>query len=143
MGLKRYKQPRASRPLRQVVTNTAWGALGGAVIAGFALVVGVGRMVFALLSGRTMEAVSRSGVRLLAFYVGGFVLAGALVGMLRTFVTGTVGMFGAMALGGVVVTCTIAVADQGLDAMTRGDWIGMTVLGIIFGCAGAYGLTRA
>ena len=143
MALKRYKQSRASELLRHAATNTAWGALGGAVIAGFALVVGLGRIVLALLSGRPTEAVSGADVRLLAFYVGGFVLAGALVGMLRTFVTSTVGMFGAMALGGVVVMCTIAVADEGLAAMTRGDWIMMTVLGIIFGCAGAYGFTRA
>ncbi len=126
-----------------LVTNAAGGAVVGAAFAGLALIVGVGRMALALLAGRTMEALSWSDARMLALYVISFVLAGALVGALRTYVTGRAGTFGTMALGGAIVMCSIAIADQGLAAMTQADWIAMTVIGAIFGCAAAYGMTRA
>jgi hypothetical protein len=143
MGSRRRKRRRPLIPLRLVITNAGWGAIGGGVIAGVALAVGAARVVVALLFGQTMEAVSWSDARLLVVYVVSFVMAGLLVGVLRTFLPGKPGTFASMAAGGVFVMCTIVAADKGVAAMTRVDWIAMTIMGVIFGCAGAYGWVRA
>ncbi len=138
-----YNQIRPTDPSVSIFKNAASGALVGAAFAGFCLLVGLGRIVFVLLSGRTMEAVSWDDARLLAFYVGGFVLAGAVVGVLRPLLRSGAAMFGAMALGGAIVTNTIAIAEKGLYSMSRVDWIAMTIMGALFGCAAAYGFVRA
>ena len=122
--------------------NTGMGAAVGAVFAGFGLVIGAGRIVLALLSGATMDAMTWADARLMGFYIGGFVLAGTVVGALRPFLQSATAVYVAMALGGAIVMNTIAIADQGLDAMSRGDWIAMTMLGALFGCAAAYGFLR-
>lgn len=62
-------------PLRRARTGALYGAFGAAL----ALAVGAVRIVFALASGRR---ISFDELRGLGFYAAGFVLAGAVVGLL-------------------------------------------------------------
>ena len=142
MTLRPYNRTRRLA-LVDFVRNVGWGAAAGAAFAAVCLLVGAGRLGLALLSGATIEALTWADARLMIFYVGGFILAGAVVGALRPFLQSASAIYSAMALGGAIVMNAIAIADQGLAAMTLGDWTAMTVIGAFFGCAAAYGFLRA
>jgi hypothetical protein len=63
--------------------NVVLGALGG--FAAALVIIGFGLVTFLILrhQGAPLKAISFDDVRVLLFYVGGFVLAGAFVGALR------------------------------------------------------------
>ena len=123
---------------RNVLLGAAWGG----VLAGICLLVGLIRAVLFLATGGSTAALKSEDLHLLGFYVGGFIAAGGLVGALRPFMSSRLGVYGVLALGGVVVMNTIAAADKGFAAMDRVDWTAMTVIGAIFGLAGAYGFLK-
>jgi hypothetical protein len=80
----------------------------------------------ALLAGSAIDLLSGDDGRMLGFYIGGFVVAGAVVGVLRPALRTKEGIYAAMVLGGAIVMNAIAIANDGWSAMTRGDWILMT-----------------
>ena len=123
------------------------GALEGAGV-GFVFAVcliGIGllRALLALVSGRHLAALTGQDARLLAFYVGGFVVAGGLIGAAGPFLPGRVGTYARFVFGGMVVVLAIVIGDQGSLAATDSmDWIFIPVLGTVFGLAAAYGWTK-
>jgi hypothetical protein len=79
----------------------------------------------------------------MAFYVAGFTVAGAFVGLSRPLVRGAHRLYGVMAVAGGIVMNTIAVSGRGVQGMDPIDWIAATTLGVLFGLAGAFGFLRA
>ena len=125
--------------VRSATLGALWG-LGGAVLA---LCVGLIRMLVALVSGAHVSGLSAGDVRELEFYVGGFVAAGVFIGFLWPALPGRVGKIIAFMFGGVILIFAIAVGDQGsFAALDRTDRIAMTLLGMVFGAAAAYGYLR-
>lgn len=123
---------------RNVLTGAAWGA----ALAGLCLLVGLARGLLVLLAGGSLAVLTAADVRLVEFYVGGFVAAGAFVGALRPLLRRKAAIYAALAGAGAMVMNTIAVADQGWSRMDRGDWLAMTACGALFGVAAAYGYLK-
>ncbi len=125
--------------LRDVVRGAGYGA----ALALFFIGIGVLRAVVALISGAHMNPLTPEDARVLVFYVGGFTVAGALLGfLLRRLDAMLLKYLGFMA-GGAVVMLAIATGDQGgLRALDRTDWIALPALGGALGLAVGYGFLR-
>jgi hypothetical protein len=117
------------------------GAMVGLVLAGLALLVGIGRMAFAIFLGVGVHGPSRAELPLLGVYVGMFVLRGAFVGAVHQMwvnrVITTVAFVGAGAA--LMNVIAFVEAPQQYDPTTA---LWMSVIGAAFGLAGAYGATR-
>ena len=122
---------------------TLKGALYGFVVSLVFLGIGLIRAVIAIASGKHMNPLTAQDARLLLFYVGGFTAAGALVGTLAPLLRTKFSIYLGASLAGIVVMFAIAVGDKGsLSALDGFDYVAMPLLGVLFGCAGAYGWTR-
>lgn len=125
-----------------ILRNTLLGAAGGAALGALALLFGLARFMLFVLSGGKAQTLGWVDIRPVAFYIGGFCLAGAFIGLVRPMLRGRVAVCAVMAIGGAIVMNTIAVSDAGIAGMHRIDWIAMTVAGALLGLAGAYGLLK-
>jgi hypothetical protein len=81
-------------------------------------------------------------MRLAAYYVGGFGLAGAVVGGLLPSLRGPVGTNALFACAGMIVMTAIMASDGGLKAHDRVDWLSLLPLGAVFGLAFGYGWSK-
>lgn len=123
--------------------SAAAGAAVGLAFSILALGVGVVRALFVLASGAHVTGPSSGDIRLLAFYVGGFMAAGVLIGAFWPALRGTASKTLVFMLGGVVMMFFIVVGDEGsVAAIDTADRIFIIVLGIVFGAAAAYGYLR-
>jgi len=118
------------------------GLIAGAAVGALCLAVGAIRAVLYLISGGDLAGLSPDDVRLMAFYVGGFTLAGASIAAAWPLFRGPVGEYTGFAIGGVIVGIAIVFADPGVKAAHRSDWIIGVVVGAGLGCAFAYGWRR-
>ena len=90
-----------------------------------------------------MSAFTAEDIRVLIYYVGGFTIAGALVSALWPRLTTKFSKYIGFSLAGIVVTFAISVGEKGgLKGLDRVDLIASVLLGILFGCAFAYGYER-
>lgn len=145
--MQRRSYPRFVPPTRKPGGRLRAAALGAAAGAGFAvLCLGVGllRAALALVGGTRIPAPSAGDVRLAAFYVGGFVAAGALVGLVGVERGGKVRGYATFMAGGAVVMLAITVAQKdGLRGLDGFDAVLVTLLGPLLGGAVANGWYRA
>ncbi|HEY9225638.1 MAG TPA: hypothetical protein VIP11_03255 [Gemmatimonadaceae bacterium] len=119
------------------------GALIGVGVGSIFIVVGLLRAGLFLLTGGRLSALSANDARIAVFYLGGFGLAGALVGVLLPRARTAVRIYAAFALAGMVVVIAImAAAKGGLTSHDRLDWFLFMSTGAVFGCAAAYGLSK-
>jgi hypothetical protein len=119
--------------------NALLGAAIGAAAGGVLLLIGAGRAVLVLLGGGRLAPLVASEARLMTAYVGAFALGGALMGAARPFLNSRLAVYAMLALAGAVVMNIIAIGDNGLAAHDTVDWVVMSLVGAIFGLAGARG----
>lgn len=117
--------------------------LGAAVGGGVSLLlvgIGVARAAIAPFSGGQVAALAVSDVRMLEFYVAGFVVAGALVGAVGLGRGGRARGYAGFMVGGAVV---VLIADKGsIAALGMVDAAVILLLGPAMGGAMAYGWYR-
>jgi hypothetical protein len=131
-------RPRSAvRP--DLARNVLLGAALGAGLGGIFLVIGLARFALFLVRGGSAQPITWADVRPMAYYVGGFALAGAFVGLVRPFLRHRAAAYAAMAVGGAIVMNVIAISDKGITGMEGVDWLAMTLIGAVFGLAGARG----
>ena len=128
-----------------LLSNARAGARSGALIGGFfaaaALGVGAIRALILRLAGTELR-VGLNDIRVLAFYVGALVLAGALVGAVHSSLRNRAGTAVAFAVAGALVMNGIAVV---LDWQSY-DWViglAMGFFGALLGLAAGYGMAKA
>ena len=131
-----HRHPRRASNLRsiwgQVGRGAALGLLAGALMIG----VGIARAAYFLLRGGHLSAISYDDLRLVIYYMGGFGVAGGLLGLLLPRYQGVVATRVLFAVAGMVVMTAIAASDAGgLRAHDRIDWLFLLPLGAIFGLA--------
>jgi hypothetical protein len=122
--------------------NVVLGALGG--FAAALIIIGFGLVKFLILrhQGAPLKAISFDDVRVLLFYVGGFVLAGAFVGALRPVLGSGRKTYSVFAGAGAIAMNFLALSD----GLARMDWFSVvmfSVLGAILGLAVAFGVRLA
>lgn len=122
--------------------NVLVGAALGAALGGVFLLIGVARAAFFLMSGGRLQPIAWTDLRPIAFYIGGFAVAGGFLGLLCPILRGRVAIAGALAVSGAIVMNAIAISDKGVAGMDALDWVVMTVVGAVFGLGGGYGLLR-
>ena len=119
------------------------GALVGAAIGIFCIAIGLGRAVIALGFGAHMSAFTTDDIRVPIYYVGGFTIAGMLTSALWPRLTSKFSKYVGFSVAGIVVTFAISIGEKGgLNGLDRVDLIASVLLGILFGCAFAYGYQR-
>ncbi len=115
----------------------------GLVVGLLLIGVGVLRAGLFLLTGGHLAALSADDVRLVVYYLGGFGLAGAVVGPLIPRMRTRVGTYVVFSFAGMIVMAAIMASDNGgLRRQALVDWLWMMPLGAAFGCAFAYGFSR-
>ena len=125
------------------VRDVAAGAVIGACLGGALLLVGVARFAVATLDG-SPPALSSGDRRMMAFYVGGFALAGALLGLVRPLIQDERSTYFFSAIAGAVVTLVISAGSKGgLTAIPVPFVALLVVMGAIFGIAFARGFLRS
>ena len=141
-------QPTAdpARP-RSVISDTLWGAGGGAVFAALLLGVGLARALFALLFGRRINPPNAADLGILVSYVGALVVVGGALGAAKPLLRTRMGKYVGFALGGAVATTIIGISVWAHDsgrafAIPGGFLIATAVFGALLGCALARGMTR-
>ena len=117
------------------------GAIWGAALGGFALVVGLVRFLFFLVRGGTAQSMSWSDVAPMLLYVAAFALAGLVAALIRRYVRGSGGTYVGLSAGGALAMNVIDLAD-GLAGRDGSDWIAMTVIGALFGLVIAHMMER-
>ena len=139
-----HNRPRRSRiDVAAFGSGVARGAVVGLVVGILFMAVGAVRAVMFLARGGKLSAISADDLRLGAYYVGGFGLAGAVVGGLLRRFPGSLGTYVIFALGGIVVMTAIMAGDKGgLAANDAFDWIVLLALGAGFGLAFGHGWNR-
>jgi hypothetical protein len=140
----RFRVPGAATHLKRMLGGAALGAL----LAGVFIVIGLLRLFAAFVIAALGEARPNLAaptwrdVQPLAFYVLGFALAGAFVGLLMPWLRRAVAMYAAMAVGGMLVMTMIMASDKGLHPVDRRDWVFIILFGALFGGAAAWGWRR-
>ena len=131
--------------LRQKLGDVPFRILGGAAVgaalAVFALLVGLIRMVFAVLTG---ARVGFEDLGLVVVYVAAFVAGGAVSGILwpvRRWIGGYYGL-GIVAMLFVVGAISVHLAGPPA-ACDTGDWTIWAALSVIFGLAVGHGAESA
>jgi hypothetical protein len=120
-----------------------WGALIGGAIGGFCILVGVIRVVVFLAKGRHIAPLSPDDIRLLAFYVIGFIVAGILISAIWPLLRGGLAQYFGFSLAGIVVMIGVVAGDKGgLTAHEISDWVIAVFVGVFMGCAFAFGFRR-
>jgi hypothetical protein len=121
----------------------AWGAVVGGAIGTFCILVGVIRGVVYVAKGRHIAPLSPDDVRVLAFYVIGFIIAGILISAIWPLLKGGLAQYFGFSLAGVVVMIAVLAGDKGGFATHEiGDWIIAVFVGVFMGCAFTYGFRR-
>src|SRR5580765_5675810 len=87
--------------------RAARGSLAGAAIGVLFLAVGLLRAGFYLVSGGHVAGLAASDVREMAYYLGGFTVAGAVIGAAWPMFRGQTGTYLGFALGGAIVGAAI------------------------------------
>jgi hypothetical protein len=124
---------------RSILRSALAGVGGGVALALVFLSFGIIR---ALFSGRAMS-LSPQDVRMVSYYIGGFGLAGGIVGIFHPYFRTRAGSYWIFSLAGVIVGLMIGVAKEGrLTALTPFDVVLSATLGPLYGCAFAYGMRR-
>jgi hypothetical protein len=120
------------------------GALAGAAVAAACIAVAVLRALVARILHRYVPRPLTSGdVKVLTYYVGGFIVAGILVSAIWPLLTSRFARYVGFSLAGITVMVAILAADEGgLFAHGRTDWTIAVLLGIFFGCAFGWGRGR-
>lgn len=107
------------------------GALGGAFFAALALAVGAVRIVIALAGGTRIESEELQWV---VFYVGGFVLAGAAVGLLWPLTRTGAGRYIVGVLGAAIGLLMMMRGVYGPPPVwDAGHWFSWVVCTSVFG----------
>ena len=131
------------QPSEGFLKRIAWGALVGGAIGTFCILVGVIRGVVYLAKGRHIAPLSPDDVRVLAFYVIGFIIAGILISAIWPLLKGGLAQYFGFSLAGVLVMIAVLAADKGgFAAHEIGDWIIAVFVGVFMGCAFTYGFRR-
>jgi hypothetical protein len=127
----------------EVVKRAATGAVVGAAVGSFCILLGAIRVFVFRATGGHVAPLNADEIRLFTFYVVGFIIAGILLGAIWPLLAGRLAQYVGFSLAGIVVMIGILAGDKGgLVARTPRDWFGGISLGIIFGCAFAYGFRR-
>ena len=136
-----HRHPKRSRfDVAGAGLDVARGAGIGLVIGLLFMGVGFLRAVLLLLTGGKLAALSLDDLRFAVFYLGGFGLAGAVVGGLLPRFRGAVATYVCFAFGGMVVMAAIMAGDKGdLASNDRSDWLALMTLGAVFGLAAGHG----
>ena len=121
----------------------AWGALGGGAVGAFCILVGVMRGLFHLATGGHIAPVSPDELRLLAFYVVGFIVAGILISAIWPLLSSGLAQYFGFSLAGIVVMIGVLAGDKGgLAAREPTDWVIAAVVGVVMGSSFAFGFRR-
>ena len=129
--------------LKDFARRITSGALVGAAVGALCIGVGVLRILLATASGRHVAPITSDDLKGLALYVGAFTVAGMLVTAIWPSLRTRPAKYVGFSLGGIVVTVAILAFEKGGFAAADGvDWTVTVLLGILFGCAFAYGYTR-
>lgn len=124
---------------RQAIRGGGLGLLVGVLLIG----VGVARAALLLLTGGQLSAISSDDLRLAVYYVGGFGIAGAVLGALLPRLRGNLATHALFAGAGMIVMVAImASGTGGLRAHDRVDWWFLLPLGAAFGLAFGYGWNK-
>src|SRR5256885_2355847 len=124
------------QPSDGLLKRIAWGALVGAAIGTFCILVGVIRGVVFLAKGRHIAPLSADDIRVLAFYVIGFLVAGILISAIWPLLKGGLAQYFGFSLAGIVVMIGVLAGDKGgLAAHETSDWIIAVFVGVFMGCA--------
>jgi hypothetical protein len=132
---------------RSVTSDLLRGALGGAVVAGLCLGVGLVRGLFVLVLRHHVNRLGAEDLRTTEHYVGGYVLAvggfvvaGASLGVAKPLLQTRTGTYVRFALGGGGVAVAIAIGDKGsITGLQWHDWVVAAVIGALLG----YGVARS
>jgi hypothetical protein len=131
-------------PQNDLLKRIVVGSLTGGAVGVLWIVVGILRGLFFIARGGHIAPVSPEEIRLLSFYVAGFILAGALISAILPSLRSGLAQYFGFSLSGIVVMLGVLAGDKG-GLATRGlsGWIIAILLGIFFGCAFAYGFRRS
>ena len=121
--------------------NAAIGAVVGALLGILLIGVGLIRAGITVVSGGHMQPVSAQDKSVLAYYLVGFAIAGAVAGAARSTFSKKVAIVLGCMLGGMIVVFAILVGEEGsIHALTEEELLICPVLGVVFGAAAAAGI---
>ena len=130
-------------PQNDLLKRIVVGSLTGGAVGVLCIVVGVLRGLFFIARGGHIAPFSPEELRLLSFYVVGFILAGAFISAIWPSLRSGLAQYFGFSLSGIVVMLGVLAGDKGgLAARDLSEWIIGILLGIFFGCAFAYGFRR-
>jgi hypothetical protein len=131
------------QPRDGFLKRIAWGAVVGGAVGAFCILVAVIRGVVFLAKGRHIAPLSPDEIRLLAFYVIGFIVAGILISAIWPLLRRGLAQYFGFCLAGIVVMIGVLAGDKGgLATHETGDWIIAVFVGVFMGCAFGYGFRR-
>ena len=120
------------------------GALVGALVGIACILVGVVRGLFVMLGGGHIAPLTHEEVRLLSFYVAGFIVAGIILSAIWPSLNNRVAKYFGFSLAGIVAMIGVLAGDKGgIAARDLFDWVLAVSIGIFLGCAFAVGWFRA
>jgi hypothetical protein len=122
--------------------NVVLGAAGGFAAALIIIAFGLVKFLILRHQGAPLKAISFDDVRVLLFYVGGFVLAGGFVGASRPILSSGRKTYSVFAAAGAIAMNFLALSD-GLARMHWFSFVMFSVLGAIVGLAVAFGVRLA
>jgi len=122
--------------------NILMGAFCG--FAAALVLIGIGLVRFLILRhrGAPLKDISGEDMRVLLFYIGGLLLAGAFVGGLRPLLHSRRRTYGVFAGAGAIAMNFLALSD-GVARMDVFGFVLFSVLGAILGLAVAFGVQLA
>jgi hypothetical protein len=130
-------------PWNDFLKRIALGALGGGAVGVLCILVGAIRSLLFVATGGDIAPLSPDEIRLLVFYVLGFVVAGILLSAIWPLLgSGLAQYLGFSLAGGVVGIAIIAGEKGGLAAHEPARWVIGIFVGVFLGCAFAYGFRR-
>jgi len=131
------------QPRDGFLKRIAWGAATGGGVGAFCMLVGVIRGLVFRARGGHIAPLSPDEIRLLAFYVIGFIAAGILISAIWPLLSGGLAQYFGFSLAGVVVMIAVLAGDKGgLTAHDTAHWVIAVSVGVFMGCAFTYGFRR-
>lgn len=131
------------QPRNDLLKRIVSGSLVGGAVGVLCILVGVVRGLYFIARGGHIAPVTPEEIRLLSFYVGGFIVAGAFISAIWPLLSSGLAQYFGFSLSGIVVMFGVLAGDKGgLAAHGLTDWIVAILLGVFFGCAFAYGFRR-
>ena len=126
-----------------LIRKALLGAAVGAALALAIIAIAAIRFLFALVAGESIAPPNPDDSKMIVFYVGGFAVAGATIGLLRPLIRSRLTAYLAAMIGGIIVMGAIVRSDApsfaAIDAL---DWAFVIGSGIFFGIAAAWGFLR-